>query len=398
VQPHLAVGQNVCFAAVRTLKEAEAAALRAPPNGLSPAPENGEKYVQLFLDRWATQPSRGSPKPQYGYRWLAPSMTNRAFRAGVGTEFTQVHAWPALLVTVRPAATHAEPAPPSDAPVGCASANTVRVAAIQTPSWMGELRRNRKRLTWLIRYAAQDGAKIVVMPECAVHGYMDAAGNRTWRRADEAADGSLAVELVAEPVPGPSTRYFGRLAREFGIFLAVSLVERNDGRFYNSQVLIDPRSEILAHHRKQSLWTPGDGAWANEGDRPVQVVDTPYGRLGLMICHDVHVLPPEIAKKGADIVLYSVGWFGPNPETWFREIFPQRYAAKHRMAFVVSNWSAQPGAKPWPGFGYSCIIDRTGRVLAMASKQRGPRIVRYDLPLPPRCRTSRPAGAPARTP
>jgi hypothetical protein len=50
---------------------------------------------------------------------------------------------------------------------------TVRVAAIQCPSRMGAVSENTSNLTALVRQAAGQGAKIVVTPECAVHGYMD---------------------------------------------------------------------------------------------------------------------------------------------------------------------------------------------------------------------------------
>jgi predicted amidohydrolase len=376
LEPHLDSGQHVCFVAIRTLSEREAAALRPAATGLSPAPPNADDLIGVVRSRWAVRPAAGHPGLEYGFRWLAPDPPGRAFAPAADAAFAQVHRGPTLLVT-------GHRLPPRDAPRAAngPKPGTVRVAAVQTYSRMGRLRRNRKRLTWLIRGAAARGAKIVVLPECAVHGYMDPAAGRVWRRSSAPAEDGPAVETVAEPVPGASTHYFGRLARELGVYLVVPLVEVDDGRYYNAQVLIDPRSAIIAHHRKHRLWPVGDSSWATEGDRPVQVVDTPYGRLGLMICYDFHEIPPKLAAAKADIVLYSVGWFAPNPAAWFGDVFPQRFAAKHRMAFVVANWSAEPGAPDWPGFGHSCVIDRTGKVLSMARKQRGPRIVIADLPV-----------------
>jgi predicted amidohydrolase len=137
----------------------------------------------------------------------------------------------------------------------------------------------------------------------------------------------------------------------------------------------------VAHHRKRSLWTPGDGLWVSQGNRPVQVVETEYGRLGLMICHDVHVMPELLGKEKADIVLYSVGWYGPNTDNWYRNIFPERYVMPNGFSIMVANWSADKNSPGWPGHGYSCVIDRQGRVLAMAKSQKGEEIVYADLPI-----------------
>jgi len=259
------------------------------------------------------------------------------------------------------------------------SVATVRVAAIQCYSRMGEVERNRKLLTGLVEKAVAQKAKIVVLPECAVHGYMDPGRDHTWS-AKAKGEGVLAVQRVAEAVPGPSTKHFGELAKKLGIYLVVPLIEAAEEEFYNAQVLLGPDGTVLLHHRKWNLWPPGDGLWASPGNRTVRVADTPVGRLGLMICYDVHRLPEELKKAGADIVLYSVGWYGPNTETWFSDVFPRRYVVRNGFAVVAANWSAEPGAPGWEGHGYSCIVAPDGKVLAMAKTTRGDEIVLADLP------------------
>ena len=224
----------------------------------------------------------------------------------------------------------------------------VRVAAVQCYSRMGERDHNRKLLARCIERAARAGAKIVVLPECAVQGYMDPGRDKVWT-ARLKGKGRLPVEPVGEPVPGPSTRYFGQLAKR--------------------------------HHRKQALWPPGDGLWVTAGKKPVQVTDSPYGRLGLMICFEVHRLPKLLAAAQADIVLYSVGWYGPDTKGWYTDTFPRRYVVPNGFAVVAANWSADPGAPGWEGIGYSCIIARGGKVLAMAKSTRGEEIVVADLPI-----------------
>lgn len=184
----------------------------------------------------------------------------------------------------------------------------VRVAAIQCFSGMGEVAANREHLLRLSAEAAAQGAEIVVFPECAISGYMDPKNGRVWRAGKIEEAGDIALAPYAETVPGPSTTIFSRLARDKKLWLVITLAEKDGERFYNSQVLLGPDGTILGHHRKKSPWLPGDASWMSVGDRPLQVIPSPWGRLGLMICHDFQILPEELARAKADIVLYSVGW------------------------------------------------------------------------------------------
>ena len=81
------------------------------------------------------------------------------------------------------------------------------------------------------------------------------------------------------------------------------------------------------------------------------------------------------------MVVYSVGWHGPNTKNWYRSIFPRRYVVTNGFAVVVANGSADCNAPGWPGHGHSCIIDGNGKVLAMARSTRGSEIVVADIPI-----------------
>ena len=253
---------------------------------------------------------------------------------------------------------------------------TVRVAAIQCPSVMGRTEENLSVITNLIHHAASGGAKIIVLPECAVQGYMDPTTWRSWSKSETGAD---AVQTVAEPVPGPSTKLLAEVALDLSVYICVGLVETDTNGFFNSQVLLAPNGSIAAHHRKKSLWTPGDSTWCTPGELPVQVVETEYGRLGLMICYDFHDLPPLLAKRQADIVLYSVGWYGPNEKNWFSQMLPRKAVIPYGFDIVVANWTSPTQNHAWPGRGHSCIITGQGKVLAMSESVSGTDIVMADL-------------------
>ncbi len=257
----------------------------------------------------------------------------------------------------------------------------VRVAAIQGFSALGAVAANRECLLRLSAEAATQGAEIIVFPECAISGYMDPKNGRVWRAGKVEEDGEVSLEDYAEIVPGPSTAIFSRLAREKKLWLVITLAEKDGERFYNSQVLLGPDGTILGHHRKKSPWLPGDASWMCVGDRPLQVIPSPWGRLGLMICHDFQILPEELARAKADIVLYSVGWYGPNPEQWFHSIFPRRCSGRLGLKMVVANWTSSHGAEDWPGVGASCVLD--GGVVVARAKDTQEQIVIADLPLMP---------------
>ncbi|MHC4506785.1 MAG: HEAT repeat domain-containing protein, partial [Planctomycetota bacterium] len=95
------------------------------------------------------------------------------------------------------------------------SGGKVKVAAIQFASDFGAPEKNRERLAEFVRRAAREGAKVVVLPETAITGYMDRGLRTAWqlegRKVTEGLRGRSPA-AVAEPVPGPSTREFGRLA------------------------------------------------------------------------------------------------------------------------------------------------------------------------------------------
>lgn len=255
---------------------------------------------------------------------------------------------------------------------------TVRVAAIQCPSTMGETAANVSNLTALVRQAATQGAKIVVTPECAVQGYLDPPTWTSWWSGE--GDGPF-VDKVAEPIPGPTTEAMGRLASELSIYLCVGMIEAASNSYFNAQVLLSPQGKLIGHHRKRIMWTPGDSTWCTQGDRPTQVVSTEYGNIGLMICFDFHVLPPKLAKRNADIVLYSVGWYGPNEKTWFGKSFPAKAVVPYGFDVVAANWTSSPEQEGWPGRGHSCVIRRDGKVLAMSERKVGNDVVIADIPV-----------------
>ena len=263
---------------------------------------------------------------------------------------------------------------------------TVKVAAVQFLSKMGDPAQNRPRLARMVREAAGNGAKIVVLPEAAIAGYMSTDLKTTWRLAGWRTSAGLAgrsPRKVAETVPGPSTRAFAKLAKALGIYLTVPVLEVDpkSDRFFNTLVLVGPDGKRLLHYRKLNPWPWAERGWTTPGDRGHQYVDTPYGRLALLICFDINFEPPRLKKARIDTLLYAIAWVDGADSTWFNKQLP-RIARDSDMNLIGANWTV-PGAVTWHGHGQSRIISRTGAILAKPKKDIGEAILYADLPVPP---------------
>ncbi|MBR2292539.1 MAG: carbon-nitrogen hydrolase [Prevotella sp.] len=115
---------------------------------------------------------------------------------------------------------------------------------------------------------------------------------------------------LAEPIPGPSTGFFGELAREFGIVIVTSLFEkRAPGLYHNTAVVIERDGTIAGTYRKMHI--PDDPAYYEKfyftpGDLGIHPIDTSVGQLGVMVCWDQWY--PEAARlmalQGAELLIY----------------------------------------------------------------------------------------------
>ena len=115
---------------------------------------------------------------------------------------------------------------------------------------------------------------------------------------------------LAETIPGPSTGYYGELARKYGVVIVTSLFEkRATGLYHNTAVVIDKDGSIAGKYRKMHI--PDDPAYYEKfyfapGDIGFKPIDTSIGRLGVLVCWDQWY--PEAARlmtlAGAEILIY----------------------------------------------------------------------------------------------
>jgi predicted amidohydrolase/dienelactone hydrolase len=185
---------------------------------------------------------------------------------------------------------------------GTGSGRTVRVAGVVLKWVRADKEANYNRAEPLIREAAAHGAKIVCTTECFLDGYA-------------IADKGIPLEryrALGEPIPGgPYYRRLAALAGELRIYLVAGMLEADGEARYNTAVLIGPDGKLMGRYHKQKL---GHEIARNTAGSASLAFETPYGRLGLMICADrtdpaiVH----RLRTNGADLLLCpSGGMFGP---------------------------------------------------------------------------------------
>ena len=136
---------------------------------------------------------------------------------------------------------------------------------------------NKERLAEHIREAASAGAELVVLQE--LHNSLYFCQTEDTDKFD-----------LAEPIPGPSTEFYGALAKELGIVIVTSLFERRaTGLYHNTAVVMERDGSIAGKYRKMHI--PDDPAYYEKfyftpGDLGFHPIDTSVGRLGVQVCWD----------------------------------------------------------------------------------------------------------------
>ena len=165
---------------------------------------------------------------------------------------------------------------------------------------------NKRRLAEKIRSLAAKGAELVVLQE--LH-------NGLYFCQEENVD----TFNQAEPIPGPSTEFYGALAKELGVVIVTSLFERRaTGLYHNTAVVLEKDGTIAGKYRKMHI--PDDPGYYEKfyftpGDMGFKPIDTSVGRLGVLVCWDQWY--PEAARlmalAGAEILIYptAIG-YDPN--------------------------------------------------------------------------------------
>jgi predicted amidohydrolase len=182
---------------------------------------------------------------------------------------------------------------------------TLRVGSIAFIPVKWDKAANARTIERMVREAAGRGARLVVAPEGALEGYLINEVNRE-KDASRKAELARRFREIAEPMDGPYMTRFRRLADELDIHLVVGLLERDDGRLFNTAVLLGPDGRIAGKYHKSHFMQGYDAnppGYTPGGEYPV--FDIGPLTAGIMICFDRQ--PPEparaLALHGADLIL-----------------------------------------------------------------------------------------------
>lgn len=236
-----------------------------------------------------------------------------------------------------------------------------------------------------IREAASRGARLVVLQE--LHNTPYFCQTEDTRLFD-----------LAEPIPGPSTDFYGALAAELHIVLVTSLFERRaPGLYHNTAVVFEADGSIAGKYRKMHI--PDDPAYYEKfyftpGDLGFQPIRTSVGTLGVLVCWDQWY--PEAARlmalRGAEILIYptAIGWESSDPEeeqkrqlgAWMT--VQRGHAVANGLPLLAVN---RVGHEPDPSgqtggiqfWGHSFAAGPQGELLAEADE--GPALLMVDVDL-----------------
>jgi predicted amidohydrolase len=226
----------------------------------------------------------------------------------------------------------------------------MQVAVAQMEPRLGENERNLE--AGLVRFeeAVAAGAELLVLPECAIPGYMF---------------GSLEEAMAfSEEIPGPTTDALEEACRRLGAHVVCGLLEREGDLLYNAAVLVGPEG-LIGSYRKTHLPFLGVDRFTTPGDE-LSVFDTPLGRIGLEICYDLRF--PEVTRtlalRGADIVAHPTNF--PMAAKVQTEVITLARAAENRIYLLTAN---RVGKERWGEFcGWSQIVDPFGKRLVEAGE------------------------------
>ena len=236
-----------------------------------------------------------------------------------------------------------------------------------------------------IRAAATGGAQLVMLQELHTSLYFC---------QHESTD----LFDLAEPIPGPSTAWLAKLAKELKIVLVGSLFERRaPGLYHNTAVVLERDGSLAGTYRKMHI--PDDPGYYEKfyftpGDLGFTPIQTSVGKLGLLVCWDQWY--PEAARlmalAGADLLLYptAIGWNPADPvdeqqrqrEAWVT--IQRAHAVANGLPVLVANrvghesdpTGQSKGAQFW---GHSFIAGPQGEFIAKAGESPDVLLADVDL-------------------
>jgi nitrilase len=250
-------------------------------------------------------------------------------------------------------------------------------AVVQTASVLLDTPATVLRALDLMQEAAKQGAQVVVFPEAFIGGYPKGADFHIYigARTPQGRAEYLRYFNAAVTMDGPEIAQLAQAAGEHRLYVCVGIIERDGGTLYCTAVYLGPDGRVLGKHRKlmptaleRLVWGFGDGS-------TLQAVDTPYGKLGAVICWENYMPALRMAMYQQRVTLYCAPT-ADDRDSWASTM---QHIALEGRCFVLSSCqhlrrSQFPGEQMNNRLpeapetvlmrGGSMIIDPLGKVLA----------------------------------
>ena len=225
--------------------------------------------------------------------------------------------------------------------------------------------------------AKAQGAQLIVFPEVSLQQ------NPGWGKLSvhEPTQTELTyVRDTAETVPGEITDRVTARAGELDLYVVFGMTEKEseEGPLYNSSVFVGPDG-VMARYRKSNLWDAeydGNEHLSWERGTELVVADSPWGKVGLAICIDMHhLLGPKLGARGADLLVTASAW--PRAAGDSYERVTVQNAVEAQRWHVVSNQVGTVGYAE--DYGHSRIVHPNGEIVADTGGQEGMVMAEIDL-------------------
>jgi len=237
-----------------------------------------------------------------------------------------------------------------------ASQARVRVAVCQILVIDGDREGNFRRIEYALKAAHAEHADIATFPESSLLG---------WENPD--------AHTMATPIPGTDSDRIAALARKYSVMIAIGLDEKDGDRLYDSAILVEKTGKLLWKHRKLNVLAELMDPPYSVGDREgIGVVETEFGRIGVIICADTFVdeYAQKVASLKPDLMLVPYGWAAP-AEKWpaHEEDLERLVILRAKMwkcPTIGTDLVGEMTHGPWKGWTYgggSVVADASGKVL-----------------------------------
>ncbi|NCO60883.1 MAG: nitrilase [Deltaproteobacteria bacterium CG_4_8_14_3_um_filter_51_11] len=217
---------------------------------------------------------------------------------------------------------------------GEATGKILKAAVVQAGAVPFDTQACVEKAVRLMGKAAGTGARVILFPEAFIPGYPKGLNYGLVVGArDPVGREEFRIYLdAAIDVPGPETERLGEAAAAHGIYVVIGVIERELGTCYCTVLFFGPDGSLLGKHRKlmptameRMIWGFGDGS-------TLTTVDTPYGRIGSVICWENYMPMLRMAMYAKNVAIYCAPT-ADDRETW---ISSMRHIALEGRCFVLT--------------------------------------------------------------